>query len=110
GPRLAGVSSFGFSGTNAHVVLEAPPEQKVGHPASSDRPWSVLALSAKTAFALDTLANRYERLLSDPDHPPFADVCFTANAGRSHFSHRVAVVARSAEDAAQRLCAYRASE
>ncbi len=60
--RLAGVSSFSFSGTNAHIVLEEAP---VSEPvqAEVERPLHLLTLSAKTEEALKQLAGRHEQHL-----------------------------------------------
>ena len=103
-PRLAGVSSFGFSGTNAHVIVADPPAD-AGRPAPAIvRPRHILALSAKSKAALDDLSQRYVRYFEeDAGRTSFADVCATANAGRSHFGHRLAVTAGSSAEAAQAL-------
>lgn len=103
--RVAGVSSFGFSGTNAHVVLEeAPATAERVDPIR--RSHHVLALSARDPQALTELAARYERALgtwaADAD---VADFCFTANAGRSHFACRLAVSGESASQLAEALAA-----
>ena len=89
GPRTAGLSSFGFSGTNAHLVLEQAPESHAVPP-REDRPEHVLVLSAKNPQALTELAERYHDQLEHEKH--FSDVCYTAATGRAHFSHRLAVL------------------
>ena len=100
--RRAGVSSFGFSGTNAHVVVEEAP--LVVEPAmSSETPVSILTLSAKNSPALDALAIRYVNFLRENPEKTWADICFTSNVGRSHFSHRLAVVASSTREGAEKL-------
>ena len=100
GRRLAGVSSFGFSGTNAHVILEsAPAPSLAAPPAGPLRPAHVLALSARDDAALRDLARRHEaRLLQLDEGVEAADLCFSANTGRSHFSHRVALVGTSLDE------------
>jgi acyl transferase domain-containing protein len=95
-PQVIGLSSFGMSGTNAHVVLEAAPvQQKTSN--DPERPLHLLALSACNETALCELAARYERLLAQTD-ADLADVCFTANAGRSTFAYRLAVVGENATE------------
>jgi acyl transferase domain-containing protein/SAM-dependent methyltransferase len=109
GRRLAGVSAFGFSGTNAHVVLEdAPPSPADAATPPPARPHHLLALSARDEAALGELAAAYEeRLAGEAD---VADLCFTASVGRSHFAHRLAVVGERSEDLRRGLAAHARGE
>lgn len=91
---IAGVSSFGFSGTNAHVVLEAAPAP-AARPARLSRSLHLLALSARDDAALRELATGFEQRLDDAGDT--GDLCFTANSGRTHFKRRLAIVGASAQ-------------
>jgi amino acid adenylation domain-containing protein len=96
-PRRAGVSAFGMGGTNAHLILEEAPMAAPVLEGACEREWCVLALSAKTEPALRTLAQHFaDYLLTCPD-TALSNVCFTANAGRKHFNHRLAFASRSVE-------------
>ncbi|MEK6249538.1 MAG: type I polyketide synthase, partial [Planctomycetales bacterium] len=103
GRRIGGVSSFGFSGTNAHIILEEAPEPPAARP-EQDRPRHLLVLSAKSESALKDLTGRYlEHLTENPQTIPSA--CYTAAVGRSHFTHRLAVAADDAMHMQQSLTA-----
>ncbi len=103
-PRRAGVSSFGISGTNVHAVVEeAPPLEHTRDATAARLP--VLTLSAKKESTLRSLVGRYKEYLSDGLEASLADACFTSNVGRSHFSHRIAVVASSPKEAVDLLAA-----
>lgn len=95
-PRRAGINSFGMGGTNAHVVLEEAPA--VPPPVNEiERPRHLLALSAKSEVALRQQAVRFADHLQSHELS-LADACFTANAGRRHFAHRLAVTAESMDE------------
>jgi malonyl CoA-acyl carrier protein transacylase len=108
-PRIAGVSSFGFSGTNAHVVVEEAPAAQPAQP-QVERPLHLLNLSAKSEDALRELAGRFERHLAAQPSASLADICFTANTGRAHFAHRLAVVAESSAQMRAKLAAFTAQQ
>ncbi len=95
--RLAGVSGFSFGGTNCHVILEVAPEQS-RRVIERENSHHILTLSAKNETALKELAQGYADFLMSHPELSLADVCFTANTGRSHFSHRLAITAGSHQE------------
>ena len=103
--RIAGISSFGISGTNAHLVIEEAPAASTAAP-KVERPVHLLTLTAKDTGALAALAQHYQEHLAAHPSVPFADTCFTANAGRARFEHRLALMATSPDQAARRLSAW----
>ncbi len=109
GRRLAGLSSFGFSGTNAHVVVEGAPALPPAG-AAPDRPLHLLAVSARGEEALRELARRWADHLAGHPGQDLGDVCHTANTGRAHLPERLAVVAGSLDQMRDRLAAFAAGE
>ena len=98
GRRVAGVSSFGFSGTNAHVVVEeAPVAAAPAQAAGVERPCHVLVLSGRTDAGLRAAAEQFVAYLSTESDAALPDVCFTANTGRAHFEHRLAAIGGTRE-------------
>ncbi|WP_175728903.1 non-ribosomal peptide synthetase/type I polyketide synthase [Burkholderia ambifaria] len=108
-PRRAGVSAFGASGTNAHLVLEEAPAP-VRQATPSKHKVHPLVLSAKTPAALRELGRRYQRRLEAEPGLDIAAVAFSASTGRSHFAHRLALPVTSVEDAIEKLRAFQAKE
>ncbi|UGT42566.1 acyltransferase domain-containing protein [Nocardia yamanashiensis] len=102
-PLCAAVSSFGFGGANAHVVLQEPPvatQELQGKPAAT-RPL-VLPLSARSIGALRVLASRYADLIErGPEHA--ADICAAAALSRDHHRIRRCVDAESAAELVRAL-------
>ncbi|HWO65136.1 MAG TPA: type I polyketide synthase, partial [Umezawaea sp.] len=107
GPGRIGVSSFGFGGTGAHVVIEEPPPVRDRRPA--DGP-VLVPLSARSPESLRGTAERYLSVLEGDDRPDLADLAYTAGVRRSHHRHRLALVAGSHAGAAARLRAYLAGD
>jgi acyl transferase domain-containing protein/acyl carrier protein len=100
--HIAGVSSFGFSGTNAHLLLEAAPDPEP-QPSTLERSRHLLTLSAKSESALKQLAARYRSALEQQPCWNLGDICHSASIGRSHCSHRAAIVTRSVCDLKEKL-------
>ncbi len=116
-PRRAGISAFGFSGTNAHVLIEEAPKDCrlsiVDCRLTADNQQSqivnrksqILTLSGKSPEAVRELAERYVTYLANTSDQ-IGDVCYTANTGRTHFKYRLSVNAETAEEFQQKLSAY----
>ncbi|ASP22068.1 phenolphthiocerol synthesis polyketide synthase type I Pks15/1 [Antarctobacter heliothermus] len=98
--RFAGVSSFGFSGTNAHLILgpapEAPRETTPG------LPWHLFTMSAKSDGALQVLGGNMAEAMAESAEG-IADICHTVNAGRARMPYRLSVAVRDRAELAQTL-------
>ncbi|GAA2266381.1 hypothetical protein GCM10010149_03320 [Nonomuraea roseoviolacea subsp. roseoviolacea] len=99
-PRIAGVSSLGMGGTNAHVIVTEAPEPEPRRPRA--RRWQILPFSARSAEAADRSAARLAERLTDTADD-LGDVAYTLQVGRKVFNHRRFVVAGTTEEAAARL-------
>ena len=93
-PRRAGVSGFGFGGTNAHVIVEEAPHVDRPQPSHS-RPRHLLKLSARSPQALAELATRYADHAEAHPNTSLAELAQMANSGRADFDYRAAVAATS---------------
>ncbi|MGH3719490.1 MAG: type I polyketide synthase [Pseudonocardiaceae bacterium] len=114
GRPVAGVSAFGFTGTNAHVVVAADTAEIPDRPKPEDTEDStachLLALSAVTEQALAAQARSVRIFLDEHPEARLADVCYTAGVRRSHLSHRVTLAARGRAELVERLAALERGE
>ncbi len=106
-PRYAGINSFGVTGTNAHVVLEAAPERdasaldKANH---AEEPL-ILPLSAHKPDAVAELIKKYRTLL-DNEPVNLKDVVYTTAIRRTHHAYRAAFVGHSASELAEQMASW----
>jgi len=106
GARYAAVSSFGWSGTNCHVILEEARSDEQAAQLTVDTPrMQLLPISARSPTALRAIAEAYSRsFLTEPLlNSALSDICYTATARRSHHKYRAAIVSDSHEDFARQL-------
>ncbi|MGB8703344.1 MAG: acyltransferase domain-containing protein, partial [Thermosynechococcaceae cyanobacterium] len=99
-PACAGVSSFGMSGTNVHIVLEQAPASGEMEPSYFPQ---VLLLSAKTSSALHRKIDHLTEYLKQHPAVSLADVAYTLQVGRQAFKHRCLLVCKTVEDAITQL-------
>lgn len=100
----AGISAFGFNGSNAHLILQsAPAHPSAAETAETPQLPHLLPLSAPDPTALKQLAARYAQYLSAHPNICLADLCFTASIGRSHFARRLAIFASTPAELRQIL-------
>lgn len=113
GRRIAGVSSFGFSGTNVHILLEEAPPKGGERLHPEKKPSSgtghLFCLSARDREALTVLARQTAAWLQQSKES-WPDLCHTSHVGRTAFPCRLALVADNAADASTQLAAWIADE
>jgi acyl transferase domain-containing protein/acyl carrier protein len=109
GPVIAGVNSFGFGGTNAHVILQEAPnhEHSAVHGQEKIGQKQLLRLSAKSQESLKSLAGAYVDFLEQTESQ-LDDICYSALFKREHHEYRLAVVGESKEEIANALKQYHA--
>ncbi|MGN7781655.1 type I polyketide synthase [Mycolicibacterium sp. 22603] len=101
--RIAGVNSFGFGGTNAHVVLAEPPASPTTPASVNPLPLATIPISARSADALVATAGRLaDHLQAHPDIA-LTDLGCTLARRRTHLSHRHTVIAENLADVRAQL-------
>ena len=102
-PRRAAVSSFGFSGTNAHLVIEEYLPASAKTQELIEKIPSLVILSAKSESQLKSYAQELKRWIQAHEELALVDIAFTLQVGRSALEHRVAIIADTRETLLQRL-------
>ena len=105
-----------LGGTNAHVILQAAPlsvnsnQLTVNSDRLVNRSRHIFTLSAQCKPALKELTQKYHEFIENNSTASIADICFSANTGRSHFNHRLAIITSDKQELADKLAKVSARE
>lgn len=101
--RVAGVSSFGLSGTNAHVILQEYNNMKDNVNKGAPLPIQIFCISAKNSASIEELKTKYIRFIQNNPEVRIEDLCYSSNTCRNHFKFRHYVITDSSEDLKSKL-------
>ncbi|MGB8453572.1 MAG: SDR family NAD(P)-dependent oxidoreductase [Anaerocolumna sp.] len=103
GKRYCGISSFGISGVNCHMVLEEAPDQTPPNSNIIDPDVEIFTLSAKSETVLYNTINAYVEYLNLSNDNDFTRICYTSNIGKRTFKYRIALLSDSVKDLRSKL-------
>jgi acyl transferase domain-containing protein len=105
-PRIAGVSSFGITGTDAHAIVQETPTLKgprlTRRGSDTIRPCHILTLSGKNEEALEDNLKQFKQYLETTDDK-LIDIAHTANVGRGNFSHRASIIGKDKKEVLEKM-------
>lgn len=102
-PRMCGVSSFGMSGTNCHIVIEEFRDvgiAKANHTEGADE---IFTVSAKTIKSLREYLQAYKSFLEKRPNTQLRNLCYMTNTQKSTFQYKVAIISNSVADLTNKL-------
>gem|GEM_PF-508167 len=102
-PLRCGVSAFGLSGTNCHIILEEAPGEVISQKNKYCNNLNMLAVSAKSKDSLFKLLENYNALLDTNLDLSLDDICYTANTGRGHYSHRMTFIVEDLDSLKEKI-------